>query len=219
MTITVLLGIYFSRTDLSYFEKVFVVEDGIVEYLTVLALAMSGFLCFYRAIILRPFKQPLFLICLFLMSSVFIFGVGEEISWGQRIIGFKTPEFFLKYNTQGEFNLHNLSFGGGTPGNKGFRVNRIIFGTGLGIAVAIYFLVLPVLYRKKKRIKNLINKMAMPLPRNYHIIAYLILFGLIHFIPTPKRGEILEFGGCWIFLLMMFEPLNREVFSRRLEKR
>tara|TARA_Y100000590_G_scaffold281237_2_gene316330 strand:- start:221398 stop:222048 length:651 start_codon:yes stop_codon:yes gene_type:complete len=216
-----LLGIYFSRTDLRYYEGTYVVEDGFIEYLTVLALFMCGFLCFYRASILRPFKKPLFIFSLIFMGLVFVFGVGEEISWAQRIIGFETPEFFKKYNTQGEFNFHNLRFGGGAsnPGEKGFRVNRIIFGTGLGIGVAIYFLILPVLYRKKENIKKLINKFALPLPRNYHIIAYLILFGLVQLIPTSKKGEILEFGGCWIFLLMMFEPLNREIFSRRLEKR
>lgn len=213
------MGIYYSRTDVTFFESKYVVEDGFVEYLTVLALFMCGFLCFYRASILAPFKKPIFILSLVFMGFVFVFGLGEEISWGQRIFGFKTPEFFLKYNTQGELNLHNLRFGGGTPTEKGFRVNRIIFGTGLGIAVAIYFLILPVLYRKKESIKNLINKFAIPLPRNYHIIAYLILFGLVQLIPTPKKGEILEFGGCWIFLLMMFEPLNRKVFSRKLESR
>lgn len=152
------------------------------------------------------------------MGFVFVFGVGEEVSWGQRIFGFKSPQFFIDYNTQGEFNFHNLRFGK-TATSKGFRVNRIIFGTGLGIMVAIYFLIFPVLYRKKEAFKNFINRFALPLPRNYHIIAYLILFGLVQLIPTPKKGEILEFGGCWIFLLMMFEPLNREIFSRRLDNR
>lgn len=32
----------------------------------------------------------------------------EEISWGQRILGFETPELLRKGNVQGEFNLHNL---------------------------------------------------------------------------------------------------------------
>ena len=180
---------------------------------------MCGFLCFYRASILGPFKNKLFIFSLIGMGFVFVFGVGEEISWGQRIFQYETPEFFKLYNTQGELNFHNLRFGGGTPGNKGFRVNRIIFGTGLGIGVAIYFLILPLLYRKKESVKRLINKLAIPLPRNYHIIAYLILFGIVQLIPTPKKGEILEFGGCWIFLLMMFEPLNRQTFSRKLDNR
>jgi|SaaInlStandDraft_4_1057021.scaffolds.fasta_scaffold62432_1 hypothetical protein len=35
----------------------------------------------------------------------------EEISWGQRLIGFGTPEFFEKHNYQDEVNFHNLLTG------------------------------------------------------------------------------------------------------------
>jgi len=35
----------------------------------------------------------------------------EEISWGQRIFGFSTPEFLKSRNLQGEANLHNLLTG------------------------------------------------------------------------------------------------------------
>lgn len=38
-----------------------------------------------------------------------IFIVGEEISWGQRIIGFGTPESLAEANRQGEVNFHNLT--------------------------------------------------------------------------------------------------------------
>ena len=39
-------------------------------------------------------------LCLFLVA-------GEEISWGQRLLGLETPEQIAASNTQGEFNLHN----------------------------------------------------------------------------------------------------------------
>ena len=32
----------------------------------------------------------------------------EEISWGQRILGTESPEFFLTHNIQQETNLHNV---------------------------------------------------------------------------------------------------------------
>ena len=32
----------------------------------------------------------------------------EEISWGQRLIGYKPPDYFLTQNYQQEFNLHNV---------------------------------------------------------------------------------------------------------------
>src|SRR5690349_2840814 len=43
------------------------------------------------------------------MALIFFFGAGEEISWGQRILGFQTPESLSQVNKQEEFNLHNLS--------------------------------------------------------------------------------------------------------------
>ena len=43
------------------------------------------------------------------LAALFFFGAGEEISWGQRILGFQTPEPISEVNRQEEFNLHNLS--------------------------------------------------------------------------------------------------------------
>ena len=140
----------------------------------------------------------------------------EEISYGQRIweslFDFEVPMFFKVFNTQGEMNLHNLKFGE-------TKINKVIFGTFLGICIVFYFLVLPVLYKKIEKVKVLVNTIALPLPRFYHIVAYLLLALLSEFIAGGKKGEILEFGGCWIFLLMCFEPRNREIFSRQCLER
>lgn len=43
------------------------------------------------------------------LALLFLFGAGEEISWGQRLFGFQTPEPLSQVNRQEEFNLHNLS--------------------------------------------------------------------------------------------------------------
>ena len=39
---------------------------------------------------------------------VLLFIAGEEISWGQRIFGYPTPDWIAERNGQGEFNLHNF---------------------------------------------------------------------------------------------------------------
>lgn len=210
------LGVYFSRTDLSFYEGVYVREDGFIEWMTFLSLLMGCILNIYRANILSPFRSLRFIVGLYVMAALFFFGLGEEISWGQRIyqslFDFKVPEFFLKYNTQGEMNIHNLSFGG-------VRINKLLFGLVLGICVVFYFLILPFLYRKVEKVKEFVDSWAIPLPHYYHILAYLLLAGLCEFIDGGKKGEILEFGGCWIFLLMSFQPYNRCIFSRVSLKR
>ena len=43
-------------------------------------------------------------------AAALTFIVGEEISWGQRVIGFETPEQIGAVNAQGEFNFHNSGF-------------------------------------------------------------------------------------------------------------
>jgi len=43
------------------------------------------------------------------LALLFFFGAGEEISWGQRMLGFQTPQTMSQVNRQEEFNLHNLS--------------------------------------------------------------------------------------------------------------
>jgi hypothetical protein len=53
---------------------------------------------------------PLRRLCLLGLTVVFFFGFGEEISWGQRIFGWGTPESLQTANTQDETNLHNLGF-------------------------------------------------------------------------------------------------------------
>lgn len=46
---------------------------------------------------------------LFTLAALYV--VLEEISWGQRIFGFATPEFLKEHNLQGEANLHNIFTG------------------------------------------------------------------------------------------------------------
>lgn len=57
-----------------------------------------------------------FVLCLGLMLIVML---GEEVSWGQRLLGFNTPEWLTQRNFQGEFTFHNMrSFQTGQQGNS-----------------------------------------------------------------------------------------------------
>ena len=42
------------------------------------------------------------------LALLCLLAAGEEISWGQRLLGLETGEAFRKLNYQGETNLHNL---------------------------------------------------------------------------------------------------------------
>lgn len=42
------------------------------------------------------------------MSVLFLFAAGEELSWGQHLLGWGTPEALVDANLQEETNVHNL---------------------------------------------------------------------------------------------------------------
>ncbi len=112
-------GFYLFFTAVPKFEQ-YVQEDGIVEWLTVLGLLLGSFVCFIRFAKLLRKKSTWFLFVTFGLGLFLFFAAGEEISWGQRIFGISTPEYFKENNAQQETNLHNLVVGG-------VKLNKLIF--------------------------------------------------------------------------------------------
>lgn len=88
-------------------------EDCLLENSTALLYGVSSLLFLIIARRSKFLKRKEKILCYFFTIAwgllMFIF-CGEEISWGQRIFGIETPEFFRLYNTKNEINLHNFSF-------------------------------------------------------------------------------------------------------------
>lgn len=81
-------------------------ETGPHEYLQALVIFPAIFLSL-RLIKLAPSVPLKIWGCLALIGSVYVFG--EELSWGQHLFSWATPEFWGHLNDQGETNLHNTS--------------------------------------------------------------------------------------------------------------
>ena len=85
-------------------------EDGLVENIGTLgffAASVCFFIAFWQAR-KQPDRYSLLKQLAFLgLAGLFFVIVGEEISWGQRIFDFATPEGLREINTQDEFNFHN----------------------------------------------------------------------------------------------------------------
>lgn len=98
-------------------------EDSLVEYLSAL-FCFAGSVLFVGAFLAArrsPGPSPQQRVALWAapLGAVVLFLIGmEEISWGQRIIGFGTPESFAA-NRQGEVNLHNFAT---TPITSVYRI-------------------------------------------------------------------------------------------------
>jgi hypothetical protein len=78
-------------------------EDSVTETVSAIAYLLSAGI-FIVAWIRGGFQN------VFLLGYGLLFFVvgGEEISWGQRIIGLQTPAILLEVNVQNETNLHNI---------------------------------------------------------------------------------------------------------------
>jgi len=86
-------------------------EDGFIEMLGAICLLLGAVFAFVALLRLRSnhdagrLKQLAYLgLVLFLVLAA-----GEELSWGQRLLGFETPAPIAKVNAQEETNLHNLA--------------------------------------------------------------------------------------------------------------
>lgn len=209
LVIFLLIAIYISHTDLFYFESAMVVDDGFFQWMIFYTLLFAGVMCFYRASILKPFRGSIFAVSLSLIGFIFLVFAMDEISWAQRVFDFQSPQFFLTHNTKMQTNIHHLVI-------YGFHLNNIIFTLFIKIIATLYFVVMPYLYihSKYEKVKTFVNRFAIPLPRYTQTGAYLILAGMVSLIPSELRYVIFEFGFYWILVLMIYNPLNDEVFSR-----
>ncbi|RMH19710.1 MAG: hypothetical protein D6696_09955 [Acidobacteria bacterium] len=71
----------------------------------------------------------------------FLAGVGlfcfafamEEVSWGQRLLGYQPPEYFLEHNFQQELNVHNVI----STSDRKLILKTIILGYGVAFPLAM----------------------------------------------------------------------------------
>ena len=85
-------------------------EDSVVEWVTFICFLAGGIAAGLCARFFFRSKQRLYGVVFLMVCLMAIFIAGEEISWGQRIFGWQTPEALAELNRQGETNLHNTPF-------------------------------------------------------------------------------------------------------------
>ncbi|WP_131106038.1 hypothetical protein [Ornithinimicrobium sufpigmenti] len=108
-------------------------EDRAVEWATVVTYLVA--LAVAAALVPRWWTSGLRLnaVAYVLLCGAFFFIAGEEISWGQRILGFEGPPALVAANQQDEANLHNLL---GRYALHGLYIVIGVWGIGVGRWVA-----------------------------------------------------------------------------------
>jgi hypothetical protein len=193
------------------FLDIYLGEDGIVEWLTVAGLFLGFAICAYRFIKLLRQRNWWFLTVVFILGLLLFIAAGEEISWGQRILGIKSSEYFIKNNAQGETNIHNLVV-------NGVKINKLVFSTILISVLAIYLVLLPLLYRYNNSVKAFVDRSGIAVPRFYHIISFLVLFAISGLLKHDRNPELLECGAAALFFLIIYNPVNVSIFQTRVGK-
>ncbi len=191
---------------------VWIREDGLVEWITFGVLLISSLFSFFMADKFKRIDPESAAKGVWLFLGVlFLFGAMEEISWGQRVFGIESPAWFLENNRQQETNIHNLMI-------FSVNINKLVFGKILGALIAIYLIVVPALYYFNKKSRNFINRYAIPVARNYQVFLAVIVIVILqlHISRASKVGELLEFGNCFLFLLILLHPRNREIFPQKV---
>lgn len=85
-------------------------EGGFIEYGTSIAYLIAFAFSVMIANYFMKQKQKIFGILYYLFSIALLFVGLEEISWGQRLIGLESPDFFKTFNSQEEITIHNLEW-------------------------------------------------------------------------------------------------------------
>src|SRR5262245_22742090 len=82
------------------------VEDGPAENTQFVFLVAAAVVA--ALIVRRTWRtDPLLAMVYAMLAAGLVVVAGEEISWGQRLLGIETPPSFAEENIQGELNLHN----------------------------------------------------------------------------------------------------------------
>jgi len=176
-------------------------EDGLIENLTAIFLLATSL--FFLQIFFMTKRAIKLLLCV-----LFFFGFAEEISWGQRILNFNTPESIMNVNRQDEFNIHNLDIFSPTDdiGNpKPILVRHINPGAVFLLFGFSYSLLYPFLYNSVgvvRRTGKSIGLLAPPLLFGLLFLVNYLIYKFVYSLSTGRNvrvGESFELNAVLMF--------------------
>lgn len=196
-------ALYFTLARPVEFTTVFAREDGIVEYSTAILLFCASLALVGLA--LRNTGKNRVLLGLY--ALLFFFAAGEEVSWGQRIFGWESGEFWQENNYQNETTLHNLVVGD-------VHLAEEVFGNALSLILLSYLVVLPLVYPIAGWARRFCELLAVPVPPRY-IAALAVLWTIfIVWIDLNRNWEVYEFAFSVFACLIFLNPHNRALAEK-----
>ena len=176
-------------------------EGGFIEYGTSLAFLLAAIFAFPIGKYFFAIEQKLMGYLYYFISAGFFFVGMEEISWGQKLLGFESSEFFQTYNSQEEITLHNLVWV-----NEYMDKGVMFAGLLAGISWLFYSLISK--FKSNYRIKYIIPRWFLS---SFFLIVFLFFY-LIEYIQTwnstiatfQEAVELIFSLGCLCFIISNF---------------
>jgi len=183
-TQAVVAAIILSVLGLAYYSRdlyeLYMQEDHFGEWLTAALFAIGGGIRMRHALKERRAFDGL--VALF---SFFV--AGEEFSWGQRLIGYTPPAWFLSHNVQQETTLHNFADVFGRPK---WSLIAVLVGYGL---------LLPLAYRLAPT-RRVMERVGATAPPDSLAPWFAMTVVILVWYPLTYSGEWLELVASVLFL-------------------
>ena len=115
-----------------------------------------------------------------LLGLLFFFAAGEELSWGQRLFRFSTPEPLKRYHTQGDFSLHNLEiFDTYTIEKERKRgISALVSANRMAdLFMLTLFVTVPFLWRFWPAARKLLERFGLPVLPSLFALPHLLNLG------------------------------------------
>ncbi len=196
-----------SHLDTNWLEG----EDGLSEWWSVASYLVASGLAAATAWALWSTRHTKLRYFYLVMAVAFFLGAMEEISWGQRLVGWGTPSALSDINFQDETTLHNVNF-----------ANNVIFealfwGSALGMAAG--------LWRLTANMRGLSDRMRLFLPSLTMAPALMMIMAwrtgeiwqtaniprlvMDHFNSGPRGAEVPEVMLGLCIIMYTFTNLQR----------
>jgi len=169
-------------------------EDHLVEWATVVFYLAAAYIGLKYGFSNRRLLDTL-------VGIYCLVNAGEEFSWGQRLLGFEPPKFFLAENVQQEINIHNFFSS---------AAHDLVFA----LLVAAYFVLLPLLARWQ-RTAPLLNTLGGSAPP-IQFAAWAFFLAVLHTwhpfqLATEWHEAIL--GGLFLLSALVINGTRLSSFS------
>jgi hypothetical protein len=179
-------------------------EDEALEWATFWAFSAAGVVALVGALGQRKagVRFPWFMVGL----SLFCFFVAmEEVSWGQRLLGYRPPAYFLEQNFQQELNLHNVV----STDLRKLALKAVILG--YGVLLPLIALIPPV--------GRWFRRLTITPPPWTLIPSFLVTYATYQIYPWKFSGEVVELmlGLAFLFALLGTSRMGSEDATVSLE--